>query len=321
MGGLGAFPTSATHLRGVTQNRDPKGVPTGGRFAGQPHAEVDIELSEPDLSHLYAEEAWIGDAEAANAAIEPDGLPPVVDAQVRDDVAFERWRQAADGRDAEIRATDWATVDREPAVRVEDLTPWGKAYRVEEIAPGIARFHASGVSGIKLSPARNAMVHPALRMHGSFDHDYWDENGDWQTTHVDDEGGWYEGDAHLAAVAISFPDEFPPWTVVAAERVAQDEFPDQYEEATGDKVAMHHSRARRLAKFEDDHSADYVATSARRSRWDPAIMEVTARIGGDSVYGAGEEAKFIVPVHHYEQRLENPDGLFVIDTEHHQCIG
>jgi len=98
--------------------------------------------------------------------------------------------------------------------RVADVGPWGAfSEPPEEVAPGIvfgkcAKFHC-----YRLSPERQAAMHPLCRVES------WD--------------GWYMADDHDWRVVLSFPDEFPKKTVKQASVTAQENEPFIFELLSG----------------------------------------------------------------------------------------
>lgn len=71
--------------------------------------------------------------------------------------------------------------------------------------------------------------------------------------------------------------------------------------------------------FESDEQANannWVTTSAVRSSFNPAMVEVTASVGGK--YGSDEERVYMVPTDEYHAR---GDQRFVIDPERHRLMG
>lgn len=176
------------------------------------------------------------------------------------------------------------------SVRMNCNTPWGPSQGATVYADGIVAHTTAGHGGFKLSPARNAKVHPMLRA------------GD----------GYYEEDECWAVVAFTFPDLFTSYERRCAERTVKDSFPDAWEAVSGEALLPGESRVNDRRAFEDEHAGDWIVMSAILSDHHPGMMEVVAVLGGKYVDGA-EERRFLVPSTEYEVGRFG----FVIDPKRH----
>jgi len=187
-------------------------------------------------------------------------------------------------------AVDWG----DAGVRVGDRTPWGTADNVCSVAPGVQSVSTPSHGGIKLSPARNAAVHPAWR----------------------NRSGWYEEDCEVAIVGISHADA---WLgdQDRAHQVARDYFPDQYEKATGTTLGPGASQARDAAQFTERHRNDQVATSAIgfTDEHGQRMVTVHTMTGGRDGDNDGSTRLFRVSGDEYTSGQP-----FVVDPERHTEI-
>lgn len=83
-------------------------------------------------------------------------------------------------------------------------TPWGKAQEVKEIADGITRASTASHGGYRISAERHHAMPDVLRAHEPYAGRHW-----------------YEEDCDWAVVALAFPDEFKPYDVFQAVRMAR----------------------------------------------------------------------------------------------------
>lgn len=192
-------------------------------------------------------------------------------------------------------------------VREGSRTPWGTAQWVAHTAPGAVQVSTAGHGGIKLSPERNKMIPPALR----------------------NSSGWYEEDCEAGIVAWIHPDACPqkgrfPEYDHTPEQVSESGrqttlnwFPDAYEKATGETLAVGQSFKRDQDLWRSAHAGDEVAVSATRSTTFADFTEVTVRRGG-TCGEASTERVLLVPSDEYNDPanrhpLGKADGRFVVD--------
>lgn len=169
-------------------------------------------------------------------------------------------------------------------------TPWGSAQTLTVFADGIESFTTAEHGGFRLSPKRNAQVHPAWR-------------ADTQ---------WYEEDCEWAIVAHTFPDYFTAFEQRCAVRTLRDQYPDEWELVTGEKLTDKQSRVRRERSFFASHRDDWIVYSALYSHDDPNLIKCHAR-KGRGCSSAPETREFLVPRNEY---CIGEFG-FVIDTARH----
>jgi len=186
-------------------------------------------------------------------------------------------------------------------VREGSRTPWGAAQWVSHTAPGVVQVSTAGHGGVKLSPERNKMIHPALR----------------------NASGWYEEDCEAGIVAWAHPDACPqpgqsPEEVAESGRqTVVNWFPDGYEKVTGERIPVGESHAKDERLWQEAHANDEVAVSAIRSSQFADFTEVTVRRGGRDGDTAGERV-LMVPSDEYNDPanrhpLGQASGSFVVD--------
>ncbi len=269
--------------------RVPKGTPTGGRFAATAHTESSLELN---LAGIDSCDECGAAAPSTPHRDHGEGcsLNP---ANVITHAGGNTYRNGA------VQAL---VHPGETKVKVGSRTPWGTVEYLTEVAPGIASVSTPGHGGVKLSAARNKLVHPAWRA----------------------EGGWYEEDCEWAFVAITFPDAYKPEVVERAHRSARDYFPDQYETVTGQTIEPGESYQRDRDLFDEAHRDDHVSVAASGFTDDAgnAMVRVTAQIGGRSKHAKpASKCTWIVTKADYDTRAENPGGVFIIDPDRHEREG
>ncbi|ULJ82745.1 hypothetical protein MF410_34530 (plasmid) [Rhizobium sp. C104] len=161
------------------------------------------------------------------------------------------------------------------SVRMTCSTPWGPSQDATVYAEGIVFHITAGHGGFKLSPSRNASVHPTLRV----------------------ENGFYEEDVAWAVVALTFPDLFTAYERRCADKTIRDSWPDAWEAIHGHTLAPGESHEKDRRAFARKH-AGWIVISALRSDHHPGKTEVIATIGGkrgDHV----DERRFLVPSDDY----------------------
>lgn len=123
-------------------------------------------------------------------------------------------------------------------------TPWGKAQHVTKLLEGIYLVSTSGHGGLKLSAARNAQMHKAIRS----------------------EGGWYEEDLLYAWVILHFPElverHIVGGTLEGAHKTLRSWYPNEYEAVFGGTVDPSESVKRREQIYAQQHPDAWVTTAA-----------------------------------------------------------
>lgn len=171
-------------------------------------------------------------------------------------------------------------------------TPWGMSQSATIYAEGIVFHSTAGHGGFKLDRARNAGMHPALRL----------------------SGGWYEEDAEWALVAAGYPDLFTYREQAMADRAMRDWYPDAWEAVHGRTLSAAESFTRDRQQFARRHAKDWVVISAVRSSDHPGMVEALATVGGDR--NSQETRRFLVRVGEYAAGRHG----FVIVPAFHQDI-
>ncbi|WP_018240816.1 hypothetical protein [Ensifer sp. BR816] len=179
---------------------------------------------------------------------------------------------------------------RRQTVRMDCNTPWGPSQGATIYADGIVCHTTAGHGGFKLSPARNAAVHPLLR--------------------IDD--GFYEEDAAWAIVALTFPDFYTGYERKAADKTLRDTWPDAWEAIHGRILAPGQSQEKDRREFLRQHARDWIVIAALRSQHHPGMTEVIATIGGGRDREP-EERRFLVSSDDYAVGRFG----FVIDEAEH----
>ena len=92
-------------------------------------------------------------------------------------------------------------------------TPWGMSDHADDIVPGIVFYSTPGHGGYRLSPEREAEMHPALR----------------KTDPTYCPLGWYEEDCEAALVGLAFAqlDAFKDHKA-CAESIVKQVYPEKY---------------------------------------------------------------------------------------------
>lgn len=174
-------------------------------------------------------------------------------------------------------------------------TPWGKSDHSKKYARGIVFYGTPGHGGFHVSAKLNEKIHPAFRK----GHDA--------------SRGWYEEDCAWAIVAMHFPEAFKSEEAASARKVVKNYWPDEYELATGEKVAVAESYVLRERAFAEAHKDDWVVTSASYVPGDASRCLVYALKGGRR--GEGVPARsFYVLTEEYNKRTEFG---FIVDPSRH----
>lgn len=179
-------------------------------------------------------------------------------------------------------------------------SPWGAVQGATELGAGVWSVHTAGHGGIKLSPARNAKVHEALRA----------------------AGGWYEEDCDWAVVAYTFPDLFKPEHVVMALESLRHWQPHGYMAASGEVLTP--ATSRRLAEeaFTAANAQNWVTVAAWGSwaAWVPdGKVGVVATIGGSREHTDEPRADQYALVDAAAYRARTGNG-YVLDPARDQFI-
>ena len=171
-------------------------------------------------------------------------------------------------------------------------TPWGMSQGATIYAQGIVFHSTASHGGFKLDRARNAGLHPALRI----------------------KGGWYEEDGDWARVAAGYPDLFTDREKASADKTLRDWEPDAWEAVHGGVLTAEDSFTRDREQFQRDHAEDWVVISALRSDRHPSFVETVATIGGR--YDVSQSRGFLVPADEYSAGRHG----FVIDPVRHKAM-
>ena len=201
------------------------------------------------------------------------------------------------------------------AIREGQRSPWGTIDYVSHWDVGITNVGTAGHGGVKLSPGRNRVVHPAWRR----------------------PGGWYEEDCEWAIVAVTFPECYSPEHAATARTTARDWFPDEYEVVTGEQIRPGESHVRDQRTFFAEHANDWVTTAAlaadpgtverivrddgvtgglRLVQAEQKMVKVWARVGGRHATGP-ETRAFLVPASDYATRGRFG---FIVDPDHYEEV-
>lgn len=202
---------------------------------------------------------------------------------VADDAAFRAHVEAVS-----VHLTQRAALGRRET-RMRISTPWGMSQGATIYAEGIVFHSTASHGGFKLDRARNAALHPALRI----------------------SGGWYEEDGDWARVAIGYPDLFTDREKAQADRTLRDWEPEAWEAVHGRILTAEESFARDRQRFERKHADDWVVIAATRSDRHPGFVETVAALGGRR--DRDERRQFLVAKDEYVMGRHG----FVIDLERH----
>lgn len=170
-------------------------------------------------------------------------------------------------------------------------TPWGSSQGGAKYADGIEFHHTAGHGGLKLVAQLNAKVHEA-----------------WRT-----KGGWYEEDCEWAIVAHTFPQFFTAYERELADSSLRNWMPHEYMAATGKAVDPSESFKIREENHARKHANDWMTISAATSKEDPAMVVVTATLGGKREFSVAKD--FLVPAAEYDGRS---NLAFIIDPSRHE---
>lgn len=182
-------------------------------------------------------------------------------------------------------------------------TPWGKADHQHELADGIVFYGTPGHGGFKIAPELNAQIPAPFRI----------------------ESGWYEEDVEWAIPAFVFPE---PFVVMSSDDINTPELmkeyaadrlrnwmPDQWEEATGDKLVEGQSHMRDKAVHEQANVDNFLGKACWGS-WHEEVPDgmvgVFAKRESD-----GAEAYFLIADEVYDAP-RGPSGKIVLDLERDQ---
>lgn len=125
-------------------------------------------------------------------------------------------------------------------------SPWGTVESVEVLANGLHRIDTAGHGGYHLSPARNQLIHPAIR----------------------NSSGFYEEDTEEAIVRLYYPAE----TVLSGsveENFAlayvkiRENYPYAFELITGIKVTGAESPTLAESQYKEAHNGDWIGRASR----------------------------------------------------------
>lgn len=175
--------------------------------------------------------------------------------------------------------------------RMRVATPWGLSQGATIYTEGVVCHSTASHGGFKLDRARNAAMHPALRI----------------------KGGWYEEDGDWARVAVGYPDLFTDREKAMADRTLRDWEPDAWEAIHGRTLTADQSFTRDRERFEREHAGDWVVIAAVRSDHHPGFVETVATIDGRRDACIARRS-FLVPSDDY---VAGRHG-FVIDPASHR---
>lgn len=177
-------------------------------------------------------------------------------------------------------------------VRMHVSTPWGMSQGATIYAEGVVFHSTASHGGFKLDRARNAALHPALRI----------------------KGGWFEEDGDWARVAVGYPDLFTDREKELADRTLRDWEPDAWEAIHGRPLSPEDSFTRDRQRFERAHAQDWVVIAAVRSDRHTGFVETVATIGGRR--DGGKQRQFLVANDEYAAGRHG----FVVDPARHHSI-
>lgn len=165
-------------------------------------------------------------------------------------------------------------------------TPWGPAQDIKELAEGILDIGTASHGGIKLDAARNAIVPESFRR----------------------AGGWYEEDCEWALVAMVFPEAFSEKDREAARYRVRNDYPEAFEELTGEKPTVENSRVLAERAFKAATFEKFVVCCAYgdwHEKVPAGMVGVIARRASDQ-----KEIGLLVPSEAYRQPfvVENPES-------------
>ncbi|MDE2361129.1 MAG: hypothetical protein KGM42_00515 [Hyphomicrobiales bacterium] len=155
-------------------------------------------------------------------------------------------------------------------------TPWGVSQGATVYTEGVVVHSTAGHGGFHLSAARNALVHPMLRL----------------------DSAWYEEDCEWAIVAFSFPELFTSFERRCAERTIKDYWPDAWETISGRILAPGESTEKDRRAFALAHTSDWVVVCAIASEHHAGLVEAIATRGGRRETGL-EQRRFLIPSGEY----------------------
>lgn len=198
----------------------------------------------------------------------------------------------------------FAEQDKWGAVNIDvgSRTPWGQAQNAQHIAPGIVIVDTDGHGGVKLSPERNAAIPAPLR----------------------NRSGWYNEDGERYIPEAFHADAYTKvrWgtgQTRAAEDIRtnaleylRDQYPDQYEKATGETILPGQSTERDKQLWKQAHENDFVYAGSATSETEPDHVILTGRVAA-----TGETAEFLVPRADYKA-VSDPQKFVVDPSKHRQ---
>ncbi len=111
-----------------------------------------------------------------------------------------------------------------PTLNEHIWTPWGTSQTTRYLGQGLIVVTTASHGGIRVDPRLNQHINYAWR----------------------DRTCWYEEDDQWVAVALTFPNRFPPELVIEAHRIAKDYHPDEYEQVFRVKLLDGESYTRRM---------------------------------------------------------------------------
>jgi len=181
-------------------------------------------------------------------------------------------------------------------IKVGDTGPWGVAKHVHEERKGIFVVTGSNDNGIQLSAERNASMPKPLRR----------------------EDGWYLNklDEHIL-VWFAFVEECDDDDAKIVKRRFRDDFPDEYEQLTGNRLRKGQSRKRDQELFYLQHANDMISVWSSAT-YGEEMVQVTARRPS----APNEHVTYEIPAQeYYDATREDKSGFgIVIDENRYQPV-
>jgi hypothetical protein len=191
-------------------------------------------------------------------------------------------------------ADHWDEADSLGRTSLQGVIPsiWGPTQTRKEYYPGIENVTCAGHGGFILSPEMNEIVDEA-----------------WRSSDAS-----YEEDQAWAIIAFTFPHLFTQRERRFADKIIKNDFPDQWERHTGQKLGPGESLSRDQAAFNLENKNNQIVVSAQTSQKYAGYILCNATEGGDR---DAEVTQFLVP--RAEYRVEQFG--FVIDEAKHIRTG
>ncbi|WIE81172.1 hypothetical protein [Curtobacterium sp. MCSS17_016] len=181
-------------------------------------------------------------------------------------------------------------------IDVGSRTPWGAADSAEHVAPGLVIVGTGSHGGVKLSPERNAAIPAPLRNRSG----WYNEDGERyipEAFHADayTKVRWGTGQTRTAEDIRTNALEY-----------LRDQYPDQYEKATGESILPGQSVERDKQLWKQAHENDFVFAGSATAETEPDHVVVKGRVAA-----TGETGEFLVPRSEYNTVIDR--SKFIID--------